>query len=88
MKIEWDKAKRQATLRERGLDFADVARLDWDRSVIRQDTRGSYGEARFLTIGPLQGRLRVIVWCERNDAMRVISLRKANAREVKAYGTP
>lgn len=86
MKLEWDEQKRAATLEDRGLDFADVALIDWDAALTLEDTRQPYPETRFITIAPIRGRLCVVAWCYRNDALRVISLRKANAREVKAYG--
>lgn len=86
MKIEWDNAKRTRTLEERGLDFADVAELDWDNALTMEDTRQTYSETRYITFGEIKGRLCVVAWCYRGTALRVISLRKANAREVKRYG--
>ena len=83
MKLEWDETKRAATLSARGLDFADVAKLDWDASITKEDNR--YGEPRFVSFAPLGGRLYSIAWCRRGDAMRVISFRKANAREIRNY---
>lgn len=85
MKIEWDEAKRTETLNARGLDFADVARLDWDTALTAQDARTDYGEDRFVTIGFIGNRLHVIGWTWRGDALRVFSLRKANSREVRKY---
>lgn len=86
MNVEWDEAKRLATLRERGLDFADIAGINWSTAITRRDTRNDYGEDRYVTTGHLDERLCVIVWCDRGGAMRVISLSKANAREKRAYG--
>ena len=85
MKTEWDQAKREKTLRERGLDFAHVEAADWDAALTEQDTRGAYGEDRFVSLVLIHGRLCVVAWCVRGDALRVISLRKANARERKRY---
>ena len=85
MKLEWNNTKRNETLAERGLDFADVAFLEWDTAVTRQDDRRPYPETRFITHGLIKGRLCVVAWCVRNDALRVISLRKANPKEVKRY---
>jgi uncharacterized DUF497 family protein len=45
----WDEAKRQATLRERGLDFADADRVFDGRAVTLPDDRRDYGEERFIT---------------------------------------
>ncbi len=50
------------------------------------DERRDYGEARFFTIGRLDGRMVVIVWTPRGAARRIISLRKANDREQALYG--
>lgn len=86
MKLDWDKTKRDETLAERSLDFVDVAFLDWKRALTIKYLRQPYPEKRFITFGEIKGRLCVIAWCERDDALRVISMRKANAREVKKYG--
>ena len=85
MKLEWDDGKRNRTRAERGLDFADVAAVDWDLAFTREDTRADYSEARFVTMAPINNRLCVFAWCERGDALRVISLRKANDREKNQY---
>ena len=39
MDLEWDEEKHRRTLAERGLDFADVARVDWELSLTMEDTR-------------------------------------------------
>jgi uncharacterized DUF497 family protein len=85
MKLEWDDEKRERTLAERGLDFADVALVDWSAALTAQDTRVDYREQRFVTIAPILDRLCVFAWCWREPAMRIISLRKANDRERKRY---
>ena len=85
MELEWDEDKRRRTLRERGLDFADVARVAWEHALTLEDTRRVYGETRYITYAPLAGRLCVIGWCYRGDVMRVFSLRKANSREVRKH---
>ena len=85
VKIEWDDAKREKTLKERGLDFADVASVDWEDALTLEDARKNYGETRYVTIAHLKGRLCVFAWCYRGEALRVISLRKANAREGKKH---
>ena len=86
MKLEWDEAKRQRTLAERGVDFADVALVNWDDALTLKDVRQPYPETRFITYAPIRGRLCVIAWCYRNTALRVISMRKANTREMRKYG--
>lgn len=81
--LEWDESKRQATLAQRGLDFEFVAHLEWETALTFEDTRN--GETRFTTMGLIKGRLCVVAWCYRGKNLRVISLRKANEREVKRY---
>jgi uncharacterized protein len=83
--IEWDEAKRKSTLQKRGLDFASVADADWDEAMTAEDSRTDYGEARFVSLVPIRGRLCVLAWCMRDKNLRIISLRKANAREKKRY---
>ncbi|MBP7711721.1 MAG: BrnT family toxin [Gammaproteobacteria bacterium] len=86
MNFEWDEHKSDACLLERGFDFAYAASAfaDPDR-IIRQDTRYSYGEDRYQLIGRIGNRLFVLVYTPRQGVVRVISARKANAREVKRY---
>lgn len=86
LEVEWDEAKRQANLRKHGADFADIPFLDWDNATILEDTRFAYPEPRFWVFGMLRGRLHLAAYCVREGRIRVISFRKANAREVKRYG--
>lgn len=86
MELDWDERKRTRTLQERGMDFASVAEADWDEALTVEDSRTDYGEARFVSLVPIHGRLCVVAWCMRGDTLRVISLRKANSRERKLHG--
>ena len=85
MKIEYDEGKRAATLAARGLDMARTVEIFAGPHLTIPDQRFDYGEARFLTIGLLAGRMMVLAWTPRGDATRIISLRKANEREEKRY---
>lgn len=79
--ISFDSDKRATTLAERGLDFADAARV-FDGPVFEfEDDRFGYPERRFSTIGLLDERMVVVIWVEANKGRRVISMRKANERE-------
>ena len=49
------------------------------------DTRNDYGEERFIALGTIGERLFSLVFTVRGDALRIISLRKANKREVNSY---
>ena len=58
---------------------------EWETAVVHEDTRKQYAEPRFQATGYIGDRLHVMVFCLRADAVRVISLRKANKREGKSY---
>jgi len=85
VKITFDTTKSVANIKTRGLSFDRVADLDWSTADIVEDTRRDYGERRYRVIGYLDGRLHVAVFTPRGEAVHVISLRKANVREVKRY---
>ena len=85
MIVEFDTAKREKTLLERGLDFADSDKVFDGLHFIARDDRSDYGEDRFFTVGLLNSRMVVIVWTPRNDARRIISMRYANDREISRY---
>ena len=85
MDIEFDPAKRLATLADRGLDMADAAEVFADAVLTVSDTRLDYGEDRFMTVGYLKGRMVIVIWTMRGTSRRIISLRKANEREQDAY---
>jgi len=87
VELEWDEAKRQKTLRERGLDFADIAFIDQASLVSEGDTRRDYGEVRVSSFAYLHGRLINFCWTPRTGRIRIISLRKANDRERQKYQT-
>lgn len=85
MRITFDAAKREKTLRERGLDFARAREVFDGLTITLQDQRQDYGEPRFITAGWLDARLVVLVWTPRGLARRIISMRKANEREIDKY---
>lgn len=60
--------------------------FEWETAQVREDVRKAYPERRFQALGYVQGRLHVVVFCFRGQMVRVISMRKANSREVNAYG--
>jgi uncharacterized DUF497 family protein len=85
MRIGFDPNKSARNAEERGLPFELVADLEWDRAVTSEDARFAYSETRIIALVPLKGRLHVVCYVQRNDVRWIISFRKANAREVKAY---
>lgn len=87
MKIEYDRLKREQTPAHRGLDMADAGEVFGGAHITFPDVRFDYGEERFLTFGHLGDRMVVLAWTIRGDATRIISMRKANEREEKRYGS-
>lgn len=85
MFIEFDPAKDQANQAKHGVSLVEAESFEWDEAVIQADSRKEYGEGRYVAVGPLKGRLYVLVFVVRGSVVRAISLRKANAREVKYY---
>ena len=55
------------------------------RASTFEDTRFDYGEPRFITIGRLAGYVVVVAHTPRRKNTRIISMRKGNRREEKAY---
>lgn len=85
MDIEFDPAKDASNKAKHGISLVQAARLDWDGLHIEPDLRHDYGEDRFTGTGWLNERLYVVIFTRRADATRVISLRKANPREIEYY---
>ncbi|HQV50309.1 MAG TPA: BrnT family toxin [Dokdonella sp.] len=85
MKITFDEAKRIKTLEERGLDFADATKVFAGPHFTAEDDRLEYDETRYITAGLLDGRMVILVWTPRDGSTRIISMRKANDREIQTY---
>ena len=81
MRVTFDSAKREKTLAERGLDFADAALVFEGVTVEVEDTRKNYGETRIICYGLLEGRIVVLGYTPRGADRHVFSMRKANERE-------
>jgi len=83
LEIDFDPAKNRKNIQERGLPFALVAEFDWTTALIAASDRR--GESRFMAIGYIGSRLHALVFQANRAALRVISLRRANKKEVKRY---
>jgi len=81
----WDDDKRQANLRDHGLDFAGCEAV-FDHPVITaEDDREAYGEQRINLLGFLAGRVVHMTYTERGEDTHVISLREATKHEIRIY---
>ena len=84
-RFTWSERKRSINLDEHGLDFADAARVFEGMTYTYEDDRFGYGERRFITLGLLADVPVSIAHTEANDEIRVISFRKATAREERLF---
>jgi uncharacterized DUF497 family protein len=86
MDFKWDKAKSDLCQISRNFDFAYVISIFVDPDLfVEKDQRWDYGEERFRAIGALESRVFVVIYTKRPSAIRIISARRANRREVKRY---
>jgi len=91
MRFGWDPAKSERNARERSLPF-DIAMALFDGPTVEvDDNRRDYGERRIIAYGSVANRVLVCVYTWRgtaDDPIRwIISLRKANKGESRAYHT-
>lgn len=85
MHITYDPTKNAKNIAERGLDFERVVDFEFSNALVHVDSRKDYRETRYLALGLLKTRLHVLVFTETESGIRVISLRKANKREILRY---
>lgn len=85
MRIEFDPAKDAANVAKHGLSLRLAVDLDWDTSTVRVDARFEYGETRLIALAGHEQTLYYVVFVDRGDTKRIISLRRANRREVKQH---
>lgn len=89
MNVTFDPAKGAVNLAKHGVSLADAAGFEWDAAVVWPDKRRDYDEARMVALGYIGLRIMVVVFVDRPPEQpterRIISLRKANSREVKRY---
>jgi uncharacterized DUF497 family protein len=86
MDISFDPAKDEKNRRERGFSLGIGVEVLTNMVATRVDDRRDYGEERRIAFGYVGQKLFVCVYTVRDDAVRIISVRKANAREVRKYG--
>ncbi|WP_036177435.1 BrnT family toxin [Massilia sp. 9096] len=85
MQITFDHAKDQINVEKHDVSLSATADFEWDDALVSVDERRNYGEARMIAIGYIGERLYVVVYVDRHDSRRIISLRKANSREARYY---
>ncbi len=85
MAFEWDARKAAVNHQKHGVDFADAVAVFEDPLALTVEDIGRV-ERRYLTIGlDTLGRLLVVSYTWRQDRIRLISARRATARERRQY---
>lgn len=85
MRIEFDPAKDKANKAKHGVSLALASELDWEAALVWIDDRFDYHELRMIALAAKTEILYYVAFLERGEARRIISLRRANRREVKHY---
>ena len=85
MKIAFDPAKDVTNQAKHGVSLILAEQFDWETALIWKDERKDYGEDRMLALALMGSRLYSVAFVDRRNMRRIISLRKANSREVKRY---
>jgi uncharacterized DUF497 family protein len=83
--FSFDPAKNDRNERERGISFDAAEEFDFVTALVAEDDRRNYGEVGEVAFGFIGERIHVLVFTMRGEACHVISLRKANEREVRTY---
>ena len=85
MNIIFDPDKDTKNIDKHGVSLELASHLEWDSALIWTDTRQAYGEPRECALALLAARVYFVAFVDRADSRRIISLRKANPREVNRY---
>ena len=85
MQFDFDPGKDAANLSKHGFSLAAAAQLSWDAALVWIDDRADYGEVRMVALAPLGDTLLFVAFVDREPARRIISLRRANRREINHY---
>jgi uncharacterized protein len=85
MKIEFDPAKDITNQVKHGISLVMADELDWEAALVWVDDRFEYDELRMIALAPKTGILYYVAFVDRGEGRRIISLRRANRREVKRY---
>jgi uncharacterized protein len=85
MQIEFDPTKDAGNRAKHGVSLAFADELDWEAALVWVDDRFEYAELRMIALAPKTNVLYYVAFVDRGAARRIISLRRANRREVKHY---
>jgi uncharacterized DUF497 family protein len=87
MRFTFDPKKDKLNQEKHGLSLSVANEFDWDDALTWVDVRKDYGELRYISLVPINQRLYCVVYVDTSFYRRIISLRKANNREINRYET-
>lgn len=85
MQFDFDPGRDATNLSKHGLSLSAAAELSWDAALVWIDDRADYGEVRMVALAPIVDILFFVAFVDREPVRRIISLRRANRREVNHY---
>ena len=86
MEFEWDKEKAKANFLKHCVSFEEAALAFFDENAVELfDEVNSENEIRYQLIGISKTRLIFVAYTARDEKIRIISARKANAKQIKIY---
>lgn len=86
LRIEWDDVKAAANLEKHGVSFEAAIAIFDDENRIEEDDIFAQGEHRTIAIGRVDDLILMVVYAEpEEDLVRIISARRATAKERGAY---
>jgi uncharacterized protein len=85
MRLGFDPEKDAGNQAKHGVSLSLASELDWEAALVWVDERFEYGELRMIALAPETNVLYYVAFVDRGDVRRVISVRRANRREVKHY---
>jgi len=85
VQFDFDPGKDATNLSKHGFSLAAAAELSWEAALVWLDDRTDYGEVRLVALAPIEDTLFFVAFVDRETVRRIISLRRANRREVSHY---
>lgn len=86
MNVEWDPAKARSNRKKHGVSFPEAEAVLFDPNALTREDERAENEERYVTLGmDALGRVLVVVYTYRGNAIRMISARRATRNEVRTY---
>lgn len=86
MHVVWDPEKARANRQKHGVSFADAEAVLFDPQALIIEDPDTEDEQRYIALGlDSMGRVLVVVYMYRGEAIRLISARKASRGEREQY---